>query len=75
MGSIQLTLFLNLNSAVGGVLQGIVVLFVLLAGGWQFRRAVQRRRALEKGGGPGAIAAELTATSQAAPVETSAAAE
>ena len=75
VGSTGLTLFLNLNSAVGGVLQGIVVLFVLLAGGWQFRRAVQRRRALEQGGGPGAVAVELTATSPAAPVETSAAAE
>jgi len=75
VGSTQLTLFLNLNSAVGGVLQGVMVLFVILAGGWQLRRAANRRRALERGGGPGAIAAELAATSQVAPVETSVAAE
>jgi simple sugar transport system permease protein len=75
VGSTQLTLLLNLNSAVGGVLQGVVVLFVILAGGWQLRRAANRRRALEQGGGPGAIAAELTATSQTAPVGTSAAPE
>jgi simple sugar transport system permease protein len=75
VGSTQLTLLLNLNSAVGGVLQGVIVLFVILAGGWQLRRAANRRRAPEGEGGPGAIAAELTATSPAAPVETSAAGE
>jgi general nucleoside transport system permease protein len=68
VGSTGLTLFLNLNSAVGGVMQGVIVLFVILAGGWQLRRAVNRRRALEREAGPGAIAAELAATSQAAPV-------
>jgi len=66
VGSSQLTLFLNLNSAVGNVLQGVVVLFVILAGGWQLRRVGRRRR-----GAPleVEVAAELTEAMQAAPVE------
>ncbi|MGH2523714.1 MAG: ABC transporter permease [Anaerolineales bacterium] len=38
VGSTQLQLRLNLDSSVGGVLQGVLVLFVLLAQGWQARR-------------------------------------
>ncbi len=69
VGSIQLTLFLNLNSALGGVLQAVVVLFVILAGGWQLQRAARRARATREAGGPGGVAAELAATAPAAPVE------
>ena len=69
VGSAQLTLLLNLNSALGGVLQGVVVLFVVLAGGWQLRRAATRRRGAAQAGG---VAAELTSAAQAAPVEQSA---
>jgi ABC-type uncharacterized transport system permease subunit len=69
VGSAQLTLLLYLNSAVGGVLQAILVLFVLLAGGWQLRRARRRPRA-EEGEAPAAVA-ELEATGPAAPVEPS----
>lgn len=42
IGSTQLQLRLNLDSSLGGVLQGVLVLFVLLAQGWQER---QRRKA------------------------------
>ena len=40
VGSTQLSLRLNLDSALAGVLQGVLVLFVLLAGGWRLRRAL-----------------------------------
>jgi simple sugar transport system permease protein len=43
IGSTQLQLRLNLNSALGGVVQGVLVLFVILAGGWQLQRRVRRR--------------------------------
>jgi general nucleoside transport system permease protein len=75
VGSYQLTLQLNLNSAMGGVLQGIVVLFVILAGGWQLRRAARRPRAALGEGPAGGAAAELTGAAQAAPVEQSVGAE
>lgn len=39
VGSTQLSLRLDLDSSLGGVLQGVLVLFVLLAGGWRLRRA------------------------------------
>jgi simple sugar transport system permease protein len=39
VGSTQLDLRLGIDSAFGGVLQGIIVLFVLLAGGWAARYA------------------------------------
>ena len=39
VGSTQLDLRLGLDSAFGGVLQGIIVLFVLLAGGWAAKHA------------------------------------
>ena len=73
VGSAQLTLQLNLNSAMGGVLQGVVVLFVLLAGGWQLRRAAKRVSGAELAGPGGAVAAVLAeaAQAQAAPVEQS----
>ncbi len=35
VGSAQLQLRLDLDSSIGGVLQGILVLFVILIGGWQ----------------------------------------
>jgi general nucleoside transport system permease protein len=66
VGSSQLTLFLNLNSAVGNVLQAVIVLFVILAGGYELRRAGRRR----KGARPQVeAAATLTEATQAAPVE------
>ena len=39
VGSTQLSLRLELDSALGGVLQGMLVLFTVLVGGWQLRRA------------------------------------
>jgi ABC-type uncharacterized transport system permease subunit len=73
VGSAQLTLQLNLNSAMGGVLQGVVVLFVLLAGGWQLRRSAKRVSGAELAAPAGAVAAVLAeaAQAQAAPVEQS----
>jgi len=50
VGSTQLQLRLQLDSALGGVLQGVLVLFTLLAGGWQLRRAYRSRRGLKEGG-------------------------
>jgi simple sugar transport system permease protein len=38
IGSTQLTLRLNIDSALGGIMQGILVLFVVLGGGWQLWR-------------------------------------
>jgi ABC-type uncharacterized transport system permease subunit len=76
VGSVQLTQQLLLNSALGGVLQGVVVLFVVLAGGWQLRRAARRARGAEAVAGA-AVAAQLAeaAQAQAAPVEQSVGAE
>ncbi len=56
VGSTQLSLRLDLDSSLGGVLQGILVLFVILGGGWQVRRA---RRAGAAIAAP-AAATELT---------------
>jgi simple sugar transport system permease protein len=39
IGSTQLQLRLALDSSLGGVLQGVLVLFVLLAQGWRARAA------------------------------------
>lgn len=50
VGSSQLELRLDLDSSVGGVIQGILVLFVLLATGWQ-RRRLQLRAAESEGSG------------------------
>ena len=47
VGASQLELRLDLDSSVGGVIQGILVLFVLLATGWQRRRAVLKAAAAE----------------------------
>jgi ABC-type uncharacterized transport system permease subunit len=66
VGSSQLTLFLNLNSAVGSVLQAVLVLFVILAGGWELQRVRRRRRGLPL---EAEAAAELAAAPQVAPVE------
>lgn len=71
VGSVQLTLLLNLNSALGGVLQGVVVLFVILGGGWQLRRTLRRRAAAVAGERVAAVAAELASATTAAPVEQS----
>jgi ABC-type uncharacterized transport system permease subunit len=49
IGSTQLQLQLNLNSALGGIIQGVLVLFVILAGGWQQRRRSRRPEALDEG--------------------------
>jgi len=38
VGSTQLSLRLNLDSALGGVLQGVLVLFVIMGTGWRRRR-------------------------------------
>ena len=43
VGSTQLSLRLDLDSSLGGVLQGVLVLFVILAGGWQARRRAAPR--------------------------------
>jgi simple sugar transport system permease protein len=42
VGATQLSLRLDLDSAIGGVLQGILVLFTLLVGGFQVRRMHRR---------------------------------
>jgi len=47
VGSTQLSLRLGLDSAIGGVLQGILVLFALLAGAVQVRRLRLKTRAAE----------------------------
>ncbi len=44
VGSIQLSLRLGLDSALGGVLQGVLVLFALLASGGQVYRARRRNQ-------------------------------
>ncbi|HEX9123974.1 MAG TPA: ABC transporter permease [Actinomycetota bacterium] len=49
IGATQLQLRLNLNSALGGVIQGLLVLIVILAGGWQQRWRSRRRREPEAG--------------------------
>lgn len=43
IGSTQLQLRLNLNSALGGVIQGVLVLFVILGSGFEARRRRRRR--------------------------------
>jgi ABC-type uncharacterized transport system permease subunit len=63
VGSTQLSLRLDLDSSLGGVLQGVLVLFVILFGGWRARRT-RWRTALMEPWGPhgagGAIAVEAT---------------
>ncbi|MBP1633035.1 MAG: Nucleoside transporter, permease protein 1, partial [Acidobacteria bacterium] len=49
VGSTQFQLELQLDSALGGVLQGVLVLFTVLAGGWQLRRVYRSRRGSEGG--------------------------
>jgi simple sugar transport system permease protein len=39
VGSTQLSLRLDIDSSLAGVMQGMLVLFILLVGGWQARRA------------------------------------
>ena len=38
VGSTQLSLRLDIDSSLAGVMQGMLVLFILLVGGWQARR-------------------------------------
>jgi len=52
VGSTQLSLRLDIDSSLAGVIQGMVVLFILLVGGWQARRS---RRTASR------VAASLTA--------------
>ena len=47
VGSTQLSLRLGLDSAIGGVLQGVLVLFTILAGAFQVRRLRLKSRAAE----------------------------
>ncbi len=49
IGATQLQLRLNLNSALGGVVQGLLVLLVILVGGWQQGWRVRRRREPDAG--------------------------
>jgi general nucleoside transport system permease protein len=42
VGASQLPLQMQVDSSLGGILRGVVVLFVLLYGGWQARRAGNR---------------------------------
>ena len=51
VGASQLELRLELDSSVGGVIQGLLVLFVLLATGWQRRRAQLKHAEAAAGGG------------------------
>jgi len=44
VGSTQLSLRLGLNSAVGGVVQGTLVLLTVLVGGWQIKRSRLKAR-------------------------------
>ena len=43
VGSTQLSLRLDLDSSLGGVLQGVLVLLVILGGGWRARRSRRAR--------------------------------
>ncbi len=45
VGSTQLDLRLGLDSAFGGVLQGLIVMFVMIGGAWSTRRASAERAA------------------------------
>jgi general nucleoside transport system permease protein len=49
IGTTQLQLRLNLNSALGGVIQGTLVLFAILAGGWQLDLRSRRSPGPEAG--------------------------
>lgn len=51
VGSSQLELRLDLDSSVGGVIQALLVLFVLLGAGWQRKRAELRATTVELSGG------------------------
>jgi len=44
VGASQLPLRLQIDASLGGILRSVLVLFVLLAGGWQARRASVRER-------------------------------
>ena len=42
VGASQLPLRMQIDASLGGIVRSVLVLFVLLAGGWQARRAVRR---------------------------------
>ena len=46
VGSTQLSLRLDIDSSLAGVIQGMLVLFIMLVGGWQARRSRRARSAL-----------------------------
>ncbi len=49
VGASQLPLRLQIDASLGGIVRSVLVLFVLLAGGWQARRsAIGQRRATEE---------------------------
>jgi simple sugar transport system permease protein len=51
VGSTQLSLRLGIDSSLAGVIQGILVLLIILTGGWQARRArLPSRTTVESGG-------------------------
>lgn len=52
VGSTQLSLRLDLDSSLGGVLQGALVLFVLFAGAWRARRSRRSRVVIAAREGP-----------------------
>ncbi|MGA9598067.1 MAG: ABC transporter permease [Acidimicrobiia bacterium] len=59
VGSTQLSLRLDIDSSLAGVIQGMLVLFILLVGGWQARRTrrgggavIESLIAPKSGGGP-----------------------
>jgi simple sugar transport system permease protein len=43
VGSSQLSLRLGLDSSIGGVIQGSLVLIAILVGGWQVQQRARRR--------------------------------
>jgi len=55
VGATQLTLQLGLNSAVGGVIQGLLVLIAIIAGGWQARRRRVPSAAVDAPGAPAPV--------------------
>jgi ABC-type uncharacterized transport system permease subunit len=48
VGSTQLSLRLDIDSSLAGVIQGVLVLLILLGSGWQLRRARLARETLEE---------------------------
>lgn len=53
VGAAQLPLRMDVDTSLGGILRSILVLFVLLFGGWQARRAGRRAAQVDSGTGEG----------------------